>query len=59
MIVYMENYEVMIRTTAPAALKFLKDREPWEDFDVCIFDDEISWCVAMTHNDEAKRVRLS
>ncbi len=58
MIVYVENYETMIRTTAPAVLQFLKAREPWQDFDVCIFDDEISWCVALTHNDEAKRVRL-
>lgn len=58
-IVYMENYGTMIRTTAPTALQFLKAREPWQDFDVCIFDDEISWCVALTHNDEAKRVRLA
>ena len=58
-IVYMENYETMIRTTAPAVLQFLKAREPWQDFDVCIFDDEINWCVALTHNDEAKRVSLA
>lgn len=58
-IVYMENYEVMIRTSAPAVLRFLKAREPWQDFDVCIFDDDISWCIALTHNDEAKRVVLA
>lgn len=58
-IVYMENYGTMIRSTVPAVLQFLKAREPWQDFDVCIFDDEISWCVALTHNDEAKRVRLA
>lgn len=58
MIVYIENYETMIRTTVPAVLQFLKAREQWQDFDLCIFDDGISWCVALTHNDEAKRVRL-
>jgi len=57
-IVYMENYETMIRTTVPAVLQFLKARESWQDFDLCIFDDEIRWCVALTHNDEAKRVTL-
>ncbi|MGJ5066892.1 hypothetical protein [Bradyrhizobium oligotrophicum] len=57
-IVYIENYETMIRTTVPAVLQFLKAREQWQDFDLCIFDDGISWCVALTHNDEAKRVRL-
>ncbi|MDR6536757.1 hypothetical protein [Variovorax soli] len=57
-IAYMENYDLMIRTTVPAVLKFLGAREPWQDFDVCIFDDEMNWCAALTHNDEAKFLKL-
>lgn len=57
-IVYVENDDLMIRATASAVPQFFKAREPWEDFDVCIFDEEMTWCVAVTHNDEVKRVSL-
>lgn len=53
-IVYMENYEVMILSDAKNFLKFLNEREPWQDYDVCIFDENLTFCVALTHNDEVK-----
>lgn len=53
-IVYMENYEKMIRSNVAKTLLFLRGRESWQDYDVCIFDDELSWCAALTHNDEVK-----
>ena len=57
-VVYMENYEVMVRSTANTVLRFLNTREPWQDFDVCIFPEDVTWCAALTHNDEAKFVSL-
>ena len=59
LVVFMENYDTMVLSTSGPVLKFLNNREPWQDFDVCIFDQEVTWCVALTHNDEAKFVRLT
>lgn len=58
-VAFMENYETMILTNANTLLPFLEKREPWQDFDVCIFDQEMTWCVALTHNDEVKFVSLA
>ncbi|MDR7090661.1 hypothetical protein [Cellvibrio fibrivorans] len=55
-IVYMENYDVMILSKVDDFLTFLANREPWQDYDVCIFDEEITFCVALTHNEEIKVV---
>ena len=27
-------------------------RLPWEDYDFCIFDFEMKWCIGITHNDD-------
>lgn len=58
-IAYFENYDVMVLTDARHVLEFLAQREPWQDFDVCLFDQEITWCAALTHNDEAKYVKFT
>lgn len=57
-VVYMENYGVMVLAEPYKFLKFLGEREPWEDCDVCIFDKELTFCVALTHNDEIKFINL-
>ncbi|PUA28740.1 MAG: hypothetical protein B0W54_09980 [Cellvibrio sp. 79] len=57
-VVYMENYGVMVLTEPYKFLKFLEEREPWEDYDVCIFDRGLTFCVALTHNDEIKFINL-
>ena len=57
-IIFFENYHIMMKSSWGKAIAFLKEREPWEDFDVCIFDESMDWCVALTHNDEIKAVKL-
>lgn len=57
-IVYMENYDVMVLSQAKTFIAFLEGREPWQDYDLCIFDEGITFCVALTHNDEVKFIRL-
>ena len=58
LIVYLENYDLMVRATATAALRFFSELEPWEDIDACLFDDSMDWCAAVTHNSQAKYRRL-
>ncbi|HEY8941424.1 MAG TPA: hypothetical protein VIM59_14590 [Cellvibrio sp.] len=53
-VVYMENYEVMVLSKADDFVKFLNNREPWQDYDACIFDENLTFCIAITHNDEIK-----
>lgn len=31
--------------------EFWKNREPWEDYDFCIFPETLEWCIGFTHND--------
>ncbi len=57
-VVYMENYDLMVLAEIDDVLRFLNSREPWQDFDVCIFDEDMTWCAALTHNDEAKFLNL-
>jgi len=33
-------------------VEYLRSKEPWEDYDVCIFSADLSWCVGVTHNDQ-------
>lgn len=56
MVAFIENDCSMVLTTVDTLLSFLEKREPWQDFDMCIFDQEMTWCVALTHNDEVKFV---
>lgn len=58
-IAFFENDNVMVRATVSFLLDFLAQREPWQDWDVCIFDCDVTWCAALTHNDEAKFVRFA
>lgn len=53
---YFENYDLMVLTTAERISNFLRQREPWQDFDVCFFDEKMTWCAALTHNDEMKYI---
>ena len=56
---YVENYNLMIITSAERISRFLQEREPWQDFDMCIFNEDITWCAALTHNDQMKYVSIA
>ena len=32
-------------------IAFWNNREPWEDYDFCIFPESLAWCIGFTHND--------
>lgn len=49
---YLEAAQILNRTTATAVAHYLAVREPWEDYDVCLFDESMEWCVGITHNDD-------
>jgi hypothetical protein len=55
-VAFFENHGVMVHTSMDVLWPFLEAREPWEDIDICIFDQDIKWCLALTHNDEMKFV---
>lgn len=56
-VAFFENYNVMVLTNVKAVLSLLSQREPWQDWDVCLFNLSVTWCAAITHNDEVKFVR--
>jgi hypothetical protein len=37
------------RTTAEEVCRYLEAQQPWEDWDLYVFDDSMNWCVALTH----------
>lgn len=39
------------RSNPVEVLHYLEVREPWESYDICLFDETLSWCVGITHND--------
>jgi|ERR1035438_1921805 hypothetical protein len=49
---YLESAHCLRRTTPIEAADYFSAREPWEDYDVCLFDESLEWCVGITHNDD-------
>jgi hypothetical protein len=48
---FYENTDELYFTTIKAMVHYLKNREPWEDYDICIFDSSVDWCLAISHED--------
>ena len=48
---FYENTNELYLTTIKAMAHYLKSREPWEDYDICIFDSSFDWCLAISHED--------
>ncbi|HEY5298660.1 MAG TPA: hypothetical protein VIK59_12140 [Verrucomicrobiae bacterium] len=49
---FYENTDELYLTTIKAMVHYLKNREPWEDYDICIFDSSFNWCLAVSHEDK-------
>jgi len=49
--VFCENTNELYHATIKAMAHYLKGREPWEDYDICIFDSSFDWCLAASHED--------
>lgn len=49
---YFDN-PAMLREANPGEIaEYYRKREPWEDYDFCVFDESLKWCVGVTHNDD-------
>ncbi len=48
----LENFPpILMACTAHEARSYFESKEPWEDYDICIFDDTMSFCYAASHED--------
>ena len=50
--VYFENTSELYKATPAQLVAYLSKKEPWEDYDICIFDSGMKWCIGVTHNDD-------
>lgn len=49
----MFEYDEQVRVaTASEVAKYVAERQPWEDYDFCVCDPALSWCVGVTHNED-------
>jgi len=46
-----ERKEIMYHTTFREVYNFVIKLEPWDEVDLEVFDDEMEWTVAITHED--------
>ena len=51
------EYDDDLRVVRPQeVIAFVAALQPWEDYDFCVFDAELNWCLALTHNGDTKGV---
>ena len=50
---YDDRNDVLYKLKYSEILDFIYNREPWEYFDGLIFDEELDWFIALTHEDLA------
>ncbi|MDE7430394.1 MAG: hypothetical protein K2N34_00510 [Lachnospiraceae bacterium] len=48
---YDEREKLLYSTTMKDAVYFIKNLEPWDQVDACIFDKDMNWVIAVTHED--------
>lgn len=46
-----ENTDELRRSTFDELCNYLDSKEPWEDYDILVFDESFDWFVGFTHND--------
>ena len=50
---YLDPAPCFLYLTEPeSVLNYLAKRQPWEDYDICLFDESLEWCIGITHNDD-------
>ena len=49
--VYWDQGTALRRESFRVVSKFWATREPWEDYDFCVFPRSLDWCIGFTHND--------
>ena len=48
---YDEREKILYDTTMKDAVYFIENLEPWDQVDACIFDRNMNWVIAVTHED--------
>jgi hypothetical protein len=56
--VYFESIQLVKRSGLADVQKYLSNKEPWEDYDICVFDESFGWFIGYTHN-ELRSIRWS
>ena len=51
LLVYWDAGSKLRRSSIDEVEGFLATREPWEDYDFCIFPGNLAWCAGFTHDD--------
>ena len=49
-VVCWDDVSLLRRCTFPEVESFIENRQPWEDYDFCVFPLDLSWCAGFTHN---------
>lgn len=47
---FFEHPVEVFETTPDQVIEFTEKKEEWEDYDFCLFDESMNWCVCSTHN---------
>ena len=48
--VFVEGAGIVFVATPQEIINYLSARQPWEDYDICLFDENMEWCIGLTHN---------
>lgn len=51
-LLYDERQKTLYGTTIKDIIDFVQSFEPWDEVDACIFDKDMEWGVAITHEDK-------
>ena len=52
LLVLFENPDELYVASGEQIFSYVSNRNPWEDYDLCIFDEAMTWCVGVTHDDK-------
>lgn len=55
---YFENLDEVRKSTIASLEVYLSAKKPWEDYDICVFDDKFKWFIGVTHNDAITTIGL-
>jgi hypothetical protein len=49
---YFDSSNQLFEASPKEISDYYNSRQPWEDYDFCIFDSDMKWCIGITHNDD-------
>jgi hypothetical protein len=50
--VLFESPNKLYIASGEEVFQFYDRLEPWEDYDFCVYDETLNWCIGVTHNDD-------